>query len=105
MSSLPIQLLLLNVAGVMMRDGQRVTEHLLADNVVFKEQMAHWLAGRPSEIREALLVTYFKQGPSYLTRFKERLRRQAYSSAVLVPGEGCRVFDQRAKFKEALGTR
>jgi hypothetical protein len=70
-----------------------------------KHDMAQWLAGRPPEIQEALLVTYFKQGPSYITRFKERLRRQAYSSAVLVPGEGCRVFHQRAQLKAALGIR
>jgi hypothetical protein len=65
-----------------------------------KQELARWLAARPAEIQEALLVTYFKQGPSYIARFKARLG--ANPAAVLVPGEGCRVFQQRAAFKAAL---
>ena len=66
-----------------------------------KRDLAQWLAGRAPEIQEALLVTYFKQGPSFINRFKARLA--ANPGAVLVPGEGCRVFHQRAAFKTALG--
>lgn len=65
-----------------------------------QQELARWLAGQPLEIQEALLVTYFKPGRSYLDRFKARLA--ANPSATLVPGEGCRVFHQRASFKAAL---
>jgi hypothetical protein len=68
-----------------------------------KHELAQWLARRTPEIQEALLVTYFKQGPAYIARYKGRLRDETQSSAVLVPGEGCRVFHQREKFKAALG--
>ena len=82
-----------------------LTDHgsvVVATLVIHKgrQELAPWLAGRPAEIQEALLVTYFKQGPSYITRFKDRLRTNP--SAVLVPGEGCRVFHQRSAFKAAL---
>jgi hypothetical protein len=39
MSSLPLQLLLLTIAGWMTRDGQRVTQYLLAENAVLREQL------------------------------------------------------------------
>lgn len=65
-----------------------------------KDELKRWLVGRSPEIQEALLVTYFKQGPSYIARFKSRLASQ--SGAVLIPGEGCRVYHQRAAFKKAL---
>jgi len=37
MSSLPVQLLLLAIAGWMTRDHQRVTAYLLAENAVLRE--------------------------------------------------------------------
>ena len=39
MSSLPLQFLLLTIAGWMTRDQQRVTEYLLAENAVLREQL------------------------------------------------------------------
>ena len=39
MSSLPVQFLLLTLAGWMTRDHQRVTEYLLAENAVLREQL------------------------------------------------------------------
>lgn len=39
MSSLPLQFLLLTVAGWMTRDHLRVTEYLLAENAVLREQL------------------------------------------------------------------
>jgi putative transposase len=39
MSSVPLQFLLLTVAGWMTRDHQRVTEYLLAENTVLREQL------------------------------------------------------------------
>jgi hypothetical protein len=37
MSSLPLQFLLMTVAGWMTRDHQRVTEYLLAENTVLRQ--------------------------------------------------------------------
>jgi hypothetical protein len=39
MSTLPLQFLLLTIAGWMTRDSQRVTEDLLAENTVLREQL------------------------------------------------------------------
>lgn len=39
MPSLPLQFLLLTVAGWMPRDLQRVTEYLLAENAVLRDQL------------------------------------------------------------------
>jgi hypothetical protein len=68
-----------------------------------KSDLAPWLAGRSPEIQEALLVTYFKQGPRFIARYKAHLRERGHSGSVMVPGEGCRVFHQRGRFKTALG--
>ena len=65
-----------------------------------KRELSHWLVGRTPEIQEALLITYYKQGPSFIARFSARL--SANPGAVLVPGEGCRAFHQRDAFKRAL---
>lgn len=68
------------------------------------KDLAPWLSGRPAEIQGALLVTYFKQGVSFIDRFRSRLAQQAPGTNVkLTPGEGCRVFHQRAALKGALG--
>lgn len=65
-----------------------------------QQELAPWLGGRPPEIREALLVTYYKQGPSFVARYVARLAKDRNS--VIVPGEGCRVYHQREAFKRAL---
>jgi hypothetical protein len=39
MSSLPLQFLLLTLGGWMSRDQQRVTEYLLAENAVLRQQL------------------------------------------------------------------
>ena len=39
MSSLPLQFLLLTLTGWMTRDHQRVTEYLLAENAVLRQQL------------------------------------------------------------------
>jgi hypothetical protein len=63
-------------------------------------ELASLLAGRDLDIQVAILVTYFKQGPSYKARFQQRLGRDP--SAKLSPGEGCRVFLQRSELENAL---
>ena len=63
-------------------------------------ELALLIAGQRKEIQEAILVTYYKQGPSYVARFRSRLKTSP--TADLVPGEGCRVFHQRADFASAL---
>jgi hypothetical protein len=78
------------------------TVHIAA--LVVKQGMTELsaqLKGRPAEVQEAILVTYYKQGPTYAKRFFDRLR--TFPGANLQPGEGCRVFKQRAQFVKALG--
>jgi len=55
------------------------------------------------ELKEAVLVTYYKQGPSYLARF--RSKPSHVRNKGITPGEGCRVYYQRDEFKKALGIR
>lgn len=75
---------------------------LVASLVIKKgmSDMALLLTGRTKAIQEAILVTYYKQGPAYVGRFMSRLKTDP--AAELTPGEGCRVFHQRATFSAAL---
>jgi hypothetical protein len=77
---------------------------VIAALVIKKAQgeLAPYLHGRSPEIQDALLVTYYKQGPTRLLgHFKERLALTP--GATLKPGEGCRVYHQRTAFLQALG--
>ncbi len=65
------------------------------------EEMAPFLRGREPATRDAILVTYYKQRPSYVGRFKKRLAESP--DAVLVPGEGCRAYFHRFDLMSALG--
>ncbi len=55
------------------------------------------------ELKEAVYVTYYKQGPIYLTRFLSKPSNERNKG--LTPGEGCRVYYQRDEFKKALGIK
>jgi hypothetical protein len=102
-----------NAFGLNLDDWMWLVNYILSDpgtvlvaTLVIKQgqqDLARWLKGRPVEIQEALLVTYYKQGPSYIDRYKARLARNP--TAELVPGEGCRVFNQRSAFLDALRLR
>jgi hypothetical protein len=50
--------------------------------------------------KEAVYVTYYKQGPTYLTRFQNALA--ADPAKRIEPGEGCRVLLQRKRFLKEL---
>jgi len=60
-----------------------------------------YLKGQPADVQEAILITYYKQGPNYVTRYAERLKKTP--AATIQPGEGCRAFTQRTEFVKALG--
>jgi hypothetical protein len=64
------------------------------------QELAPLLSGRDHDLIVAILVTYYKQGPSYHNRFKARLGSDP--TAKLSPGEGCRVYHQRAELQKAL---
>ena len=51
--------------------------------------------------REAVYVTYYKQGEDYVDRFKKSLATDPNHR--ITPGEGCRVYLQRDHFLQALG--
>jgi hypothetical protein len=63
--------------------------------------MASYVKGLSAEKTEAIYVTYYKQGPSYIARFKAATAADPHRH--LEPGEGCRVILQRARFVKALG--
>jgi hypothetical protein len=65
------------------------------------EELGSYVKDYSAEMKEAIYVTFYKQGPSYRRRFVEALAKD--SGRRLKPGEGCRVFLQRARFKEVLG--
>lgn len=57
--------------------------------------------GRSEEKAEGLYVTYYKQGPTYVARFRNALAENP--SRRIKPGEGCRVVLQRQNLQTALG--
>jgi hypothetical protein len=65
-----------------------------------KDELAAFVKGTSQEKIEAIYVTYYKQGPSYVQRFKASLAKDP--TRHLEPGEGCRVILQREKFLTAL---
>jgi len=64
---------------------------------------APYVKNYPDELKEAIFVTYYKQGPSYLARFRSKPAHERRKG--ITPGEGCRVYFQRDEFKKALGIR
>ncbi len=61
---------------------------------------AAYTVGYSEEMKEAISVTYYKQGESYYKKFIEILNRDP--SHKLKPGEGCRVALQRYLFIQNL---
>jgi len=64
---------------------------------------APYVKNYPDELKEAIFVTYYKQGPSYLARFRSKPSHARNKE--ITPGEGCRTYYQRDEFKKALGIR
>lgn len=60
-----------------------------------------YIKNYPIELKEAVFVTYYKQGPIYLARFRSKPSRERNKG--ITPGEGCRTYYQRDEFKKALG--
>lgn len=65
-----------------------------------KQELDQYLNDYPDEVKEAIYVTYYKQGSSYVQRFRNAHSNDAHHR--LKPGEGCRVFLQRDRFIVAL---
>jgi len=65
------------------------------------QDLMPYIHGFSEEKIEAIYVTYYKQGPSYITRFRNTLANNP--NRRIEPGEGCRVILQRARFKAVLG--
>ena len=79
------------------------TVHLAALVILQAQQaLGEYLVGCTPKKREAILVTYYKQGgQKYLGSFKKNL--QGDPAHRLQPGEGCRVCLQRERFLKTLG--
>lgn len=48
--------------------------------------------------KEAVYVTYYKQGDNYVKKFLDKKKKDTKHN--IIPGEGCRVAKQRKKFLE-----
>lgn len=69
-----------------------------------QDMLRSYLTGYSDDVREAVLVTYYKQGDSYLQRFLQKSASGVTDSVKYIrPGEGCRVLMQRERFRAALG--
>jgi hypothetical protein len=60
-----------------------------------------YLEGYSPEEKEAIYVTYYKQGPSYVQRYLDALEQDPEHR--IGPGEGCGTFLQREQLRQALG--
>jgi peptidoglycan hydrolase-like protein with peptidoglycan-binding domain len=67
------------------------------------QDLADLVKGYSPEKTEAVYVTYYKQGPSYIQRFKAG--HASGSHRRIEPGEGCRVLLQRGRFLSVLGLK
>ena len=65
-----------------------------------KQELDQYLNDYPDEVKEAIYVTYYKQGSSYVQRFRNARSNDDHHR--LKPGEGCRVLLQRDRFIVAL---
>ena len=63
-----------------------------AQNLLFEE-----IESYPMDIQEAVLITYYKQGDTYIKRFKANK-----DSKNIRPGEGCRTASQRQALIQKL---
>jgi hypothetical protein len=69
-----------------------------------QELLGPYITGYPDDLREAVLVTYYKQGDAYVHRFLNQPAAKAADTVKYIrPGEGCRVLVQRERFKALLG--
>ncbi|MBS9781627.1 MAG: DUF4150 domain-containing protein [Gammaproteobacteria bacterium] len=76
---------------------EKGTAHIAA--LYIKEaqnKLGTYLDGYTDANKEAVLVTYYKQGPNYVQRYLDAREKQPNKN--IYPGEGCRVFFQREKF-------
>jgi hypothetical protein len=87
------------VAYIMTNEGTiHLTTLYLAEAM---RKLDPYMNGYTPEKKEAVYVTYFKQGPdNYMSRFEARLKVD--SGAQPKPGEGCRVCLQRERMLLAL---
>jgi hypothetical protein len=94
-------------------DYEDIVDYIRTDNgtvhvatLVIKkaaQELKPFSQGMSEEKAEGLYVTYYKQGPAYVSRFRsaralDPLRR-------IEPGEGCRVVLQRKALQRALGIK
>ncbi|MDU4151501.1 MAG: hypothetical protein E7H83_07970 [Enterobacteriaceae bacterium] len=69
-----------------------------------KMKLAQYVHGHPPRRYEAVLVTYFKQGHSYINSYLENIRKSGENRPIR-PGEGCGICKQRERFAEILGVQ
>jgi hypothetical protein len=67
-----------------------------------KQELAGEVASYPPGVQEAVYISYYKEGPRFIARYKARLQADANSGGIR-PGDGCRVYLQRQRFAQILG--
>jgi hypothetical protein len=94
-------------------DYEDIVDYIRSDNgtihvaTLVVKKAAHELKpysqGMSEEKVEGLYVTYYKQGPNYISRFRNA--RALELSHRIELGEGCRVVLQRENLQRALGLK
>lgn len=68
-----------------------------------KALFGKYIANYSDCTKEAVLVTFYKQGPKYFNKFYKKLQNNSKTSPI--PGEGSRVAMQRNRILKALNTK
>jgi len=68
-----------------------------------QKELGNLIAPLSQRNKEAVLITYYKQGPTYLDRFLEA--KELEPDRIIKPGEGCRVCLQRDRFLDIFPER
>ena len=78
---------------------EKGTAHMAALYIAHAQrELSSHVASLCPDAKEAVLVTYYKQGPAYLKRFLAA--KTLEPDREIKPGEGCRVWLQRNKFEK-----
>ena len=77
----------------------------IASLVIKKAQqmIGPYISKYPLGLKEAVLVSYYKQGPIFIRHYMMKLEKDG--KAPILPGEGCRVLYSRNLILKALGMK
>jgi len=101
------------VFGKRIRNWEELVDYLRIDTgtvhltalVIKRAQflLGPYVKNYPVAVKEAVFITYYKQGPICLARFRSRPSHE--KNRLIRPGEGFRTYHQRDEFKKVLGIK